>query len=106
MTARARINRQIRFILPVSFVGFGVFSLGIVIWRVTGHQGAPALALVGFAVAWLSVLGTWLIGIRCPTCRGRLTSLVLQRGSFRVPPDIQFCPFCGVSLDEPEPEIT
>jgi hypothetical protein len=104
MTARARINRQLRFILPVSFAGAGVFSLGILAWRVTGHHGAPALALFGFAVAWLTVVGAWLIGIQCPSCRGRLTNLVLQSGSFQVPPEIQFCPFCGVSLDEPEPD--
>ena len=50
-------------------------------------------------VAWLTMMGAFVVGFRCPSCRGRLTPLLMQRGGLRMDPRIRFCPYCGQPFD-------
>ena len=63
-----------------------------------------ALPLVGFVMFGGSILALQRIA-KCPKCRANLSQtiampLALSWGSG---PRISFCPYCGVSLDEPRP---
>jgi hypothetical protein len=100
MTARARINRQMRIIGCIYVTGFAVFVLGMFIAQPPGAKQLPVILLIGYVVAWLTSI--YLIGIRCPMCRGRLTQLAMHRGFLGIPPRMRFCPYCGASLDDDE----
>jgi len=98
VTPRARINRQTRTALGITLVGMAIFLLGML-----GKGAGPVMitiGLCGFVLAWLTMAGTYLIGIRCPRCGGRLTYLAMSRGIFGLHPRLRFCPYCGISLDD------
>ena len=99
MIARARINRQVRMIALICLPCFAVFAIGMFIAN-PGPNQFPVIPIVALAIAWLTVMGTFVIGIRCPFCRGRLTQLVFHSGFFGVSPRVRFCPYCGTNLDE------
>jgi len=80
----------------VSWLGFGV-SISLVDESV----GFPALTFFFFACFGASVLGI-LLFLKCPRCRGPLgaTNATLKMGDFLFTRRMNFCPYCGVSLDE------
>jgi hypothetical protein len=100
MTARGVINQRFGAVMRVAYVGGGLFLVALV-----AHKGFGFSAWVwvpgvcGFAVAWLTIAGTWMIGIRCPNCDGRLTSLLMHSGGLRLDPAIRFCPYCKLDFD-------
>jgi hypothetical protein len=55
----------------------------------------PALTIIGFAGFAGAILGLVFL-VRCPRCGGILGGFPLSFGKMRV----NFCPYCGVSLDE------
>src|SRR5437867_5433156 len=100
MTARAMIDRRFRAVMRVVFVGFALFVAALVADKGLGMpEWVWVFGLAGFGVAWLTMMGAWIIGFRCPQCSGRLTPLLFYSGRFRLDPRIRFCPYCGKDLD-------
>jgi hypothetical protein len=96
MTARALIERRYRLAMRVICAGSVLFVVAIVADNALGiWVWVPGL--LGFAVAWLTMAGSYLIGIRCPRCGGSLTALLMQHPVTRM--EFRFCPYCGQDLD-------
>ena len=101
MTARARINRRVVVVKAMIYAGFAMCVLGLLSWQALDRIELCVLGIAGFAVAWLTMMSTWVIGIiRCPHCRGRLTNLAMHDPGLRIDPSVHFCPYCGLWLDE------
>jgi hypothetical protein len=100
MTARALIDRRFRMVMLLIYMGLALFigamvaheALGMPVW-----VWVPGI--IGFGVAWLTIMGAWVVGFRCPSCRGRLTPLLMQRGGLRMDRRIRFCPYCARPFD-------
>jgi hypothetical protein len=101
MTLRAVINHRKRLVQGIMAVGMGIFLLSMVAGQLFALPEAVTLpfGLCGFGAAFLTMAGTYLIGLRCPDCRGRLTAFFLQYGGLRMDPNVRFCPLCGIGLD-------
>lgn len=96
MTARAFIERRCRTVMGIAYTGMALFILAIVaVEAIGGPDWIWVPGLLGFAVAWLTMAGAYVVGIRCPYCRGRLT--VLLQNPWRM--GFRFCPYCGQDLD-------
>jgi hypothetical protein len=72
--------------------------------RISGLALTPlgfSAVLASFATILL-VCVVLAVRFRCPRCSGPLSSLIAHFGPMRkLGRKIQFCPFCGVKMDEP-----
>ncbi len=100
LSAREIINSRVRLVMAIMYAGFGVGVLALVVPQALGSPPLVALAIAGLAVASLTMIGAYLLGIRCPRCQARLTDLLWGRPGLRIDPRIRFCPYCGVELDD------
>jgi hypothetical protein len=102
MTIRDYVKRRVRW-------GFGVAFVSWLFVALTSNMGfggprpgyLPFLGVFGFMGAIVSFLF-----IRCPKCRARLGQTIAIQTTMRFSrwsPEVKYCPFCGVSLDEPMP---
>jgi hypothetical protein len=95
-TIRDYLKRRIRWSMGGAVASWLIIPLSMA----NGREQLPwvsAVGVVGFGGAILSML--W---IKCPRCSVRLGQSIA--GSLGVPwlkPQPNFCPYCGVSLDEP-----
>ena len=99
MTTREKLNRVRRRVALLAPVGFVMFAAGGAASQT--NQAFIAVALLGFALFAMSIAYPMFTG-RCVHC-GRLLGLMFsQAGSsfFRIALDLQFCPYCGKSLDD------
>jgi hypothetical protein len=80
--------------------GFVMFGAGMAASE--GHRAFVAVGLLGFALFGGSILYMMFSG-RCVHCRRLLGRMFAQSmGSpVSIASDLQFCPYCGASLDEP-----
>jgi predicted RNA-binding Zn-ribbon protein involved in translation (DUF1610 family) len=99
MTARARLNRRLRWLIGVLYAGMGLFIVGIAARPALGQQLWGAFMLLGFAIMFGVGIVVHFVAFRCPWCRGNLAPLVTRRISLYVDPQLYFCPYCGRSLD-------
>ena len=83
-----------------------MFPLGAAIAK-SLPDGLPraAVPLVGFALFGGAILALQTV-VKCPKCKARLGQTIAMplALSIRSGPKVNFCPFCGVSLDEPVPQ--
>jgi hypothetical protein len=92
-TIRGYFRRRTRRALTMMLVGAAVGLLATVVFAF-GHVHAGEVAAV-VAVAILCT-GLWhLDRTQCPHCQARLSATA----SSKRPRPINFCPYCGVSLD-------
>lgn len=98
-TIRDRIKRRVRWCMAVAVLGWLIFPLT----AATNGDGKPLPIFIilgaGLVVAAILAL-QW--AIKCPRCSRTLGQDIGMRiglAVFREPPN--FCPYCGVSLDEP-----
>jgi len=69
-------------------------------------MSAPKLFLsltAGKCVSFMGAIVSFMF-IRCPKCRARLGQTIAMQTAMRFSrwsPEVKYCPFCGVSLDEP-----
>jgi hypothetical protein len=103
MTTREYIKRRVRIAL-----GIGIGSWVLV--AIVGPFGAGGNRLVQSLLPLFAVIGAIGFGgaiisimfIRCPKCRASLGQTVAVPTAMRLSGrQINFCPYCGVSLDEP-----
>jgi hypothetical protein len=107
MTHREFFNRRKRIFI-------GVFSLVLVVGITTGWVSVREEWEWLFLVAYLCipllfvVLYTAVIfGVRCPSCRGQWGWIAIYSGSpISIRRKLRFCPYCGVSLDDPVPSAS
>jgi hypothetical protein len=100
MTARALLDRRMRWIGGAMYTGGGLFFAGILLGMVLGQDPVLAVSLPGFAVMFVVGIVAQFIGLRCPRCRGNLAPLVMQRGWLSVDRRLSLCPYCGGRLDK------
>jgi len=102
---RDYLKGRIRWCLAFALGGWILIALG---GGLAQHlpEGIPrpALPLVGFAVFFGAIIALQR-SIRCPKCRARLGQTIGMALAFNFGsgPQVNFCPFCGVHLDEPRP---
>jgi hypothetical protein len=66
--------------------------------------GKVAIPMVGFVMFGGAILALqWIV--RCPKCKARLGRTIAMPVAFGwgSGPKVNFCPYCGVSLDEARP---
>jgi hypothetical protein len=99
---RDYIKRRVRWFAAVAVLGWLMVFLGGLFLR--GQPMEKLLPLIGFLVFVGSMLGVqWFA--RCPRCSARLRQLAFTIGFPVLSQRPNFCPYCGVSLDEPrEPQ--
>ena len=105
-TIRDRIKRRVRWTMAAGTFG----CLASLLAAVSMHGGSlnhreavAALTLMGFMLFGGGALW-WASWTRCRKCAERIGPEIGMRVAFaifRKPPN--FCPYCGVSLDEPCP---
>lgn len=99
-TIRDRIKRRVRWCMGVALGGWLVFPLATASTAAAGKP-RPELMVLGFLLFGGAILALqWLV--KCPRCSQRMGQEIGMRiglSVFRKPPN--FCPYCGVSLDEP-----
>ncbi len=104
MTIREELATRRRRLMVLAFLAWLGGGLSA-IFRV--KDGLPWLPLPFFALFGAAVL-LHLYWLRCPRCRGPLgivnASLTKEGGGLRR--RINFCPYCGISLDEPWQKVT
>jgi hypothetical protein len=98
MTIRDYIKRRVRW-------GFGLVFASWLFVALTSNMGfggsrpgyLPFIGVFGFMGAILSFLF-----IRCPKCQARIGQTIAVPAAFRLSgPQVKYCPYCGVNLDEP-----
>lgn len=95
MTIREYIKRRARWTAALSLGGFMLFAFG-------GPLGIPFLAIIG-AIAFGGAI-ILIANIRCPRCRASLgQTIAMPVGINLIGEQINYCPYCGVSLDEQIP---
>ncbi|HTT02272.1 MAG TPA: hypothetical protein VMG11_09325 [Steroidobacteraceae bacterium] len=100
-TIRDRIKRRVRSLAAVAAVGWVICAVGMgLAFESSTHMPNFVLFFLGFVVFGGAIMGLqWLT--RCPKCSTRIgQSIALQVafGLFGSRPN--YCPYCGVSLDE------
>jgi hypothetical protein len=80
----------------VSWLGFGA-SMPLA----AEPSGFPALSFLFFAGFGAAALGIMLF-LKCPRCQGPLgaTNATIKMDNFLFTRKMNYCPYCGVSLDE------
>jgi hypothetical protein len=102
-TIRDYIKRRVRWLFGMGIVGWLMFPVSEFAGGDRG-PGAVSLAVVGMLVFAGAILALNYF-VKCPKCRANLgrTVAVPIALSFGSGPKVNFCPYCGVNLDEPMP---
>ena len=99
ITIRDFIKRRMRIIAAIAFGGWLFLPLSAALSP--DHHEFPPLAFLGAAIFGGALLSFFFL-VRCPKCRTRYgqvaSEIAFHFGSKR---RVNFCPYCGVSLDEP-----
>jgi DNA-directed RNA polymerase subunit RPC12/RpoP len=97
-TIRDRIKRRVRWCIAIALSGWLIFPLAA---ASSGGKPRPELILLGFVFFGGAILALqW--AVKCPRCSARMGQEIGMRvglSVFRKPPN--FCPYCGVNLDQP-----
>jgi hypothetical protein len=96
-TIRDGLRRRKRWVLILLFGAWLVFAFTII-----PTAGEPPILAIVPGIAFFGAMIFLGFFIRCPRCRGNLG--VLNAGFSKVVPFytvINYCPYCGVSLDAP-----
>ncbi len=103
MNTREIINKKLRTIGIIVFVGIGVFILGVLynVWQ--GIDGPPIISFIGFFVAFIAMVYIH-FGIRCPYCKNLLGFIAMYKGfefssPFSASRKFKYCPYCGKDID-------
>lgn len=103
MTGRERLTREKQRLALAMLAGVGLMVAGLVAAQVFGVRPLGAAAGVGVVVLFAAGVGAQVLGFRCPSCRGKLGTVLMHSGWWRMDPKVRFCPYCGAAFDD-EPE--
>lgn len=100
MTTRQGVNRTLRRGFLGVIIGFAVCFGGAILASQI-HRTFIVVSVVGFVLAGASILYLSFAG-RCIHRQRLLTGLFSESGGspFNMSRDLQFCPYCGKSLDD------
>lgn len=95
-TNRRYVKKRVYWALGAGVGGW----LLVMLTGATTESNARASIILGFLIVLVSAIATrW---IKCPKCSTRLgQSVAIHVAVPAGRPRINFCPYCGVSLDEP-----
>jgi hypothetical protein len=98
MTGREVLDRSVRRVMRIVYVGFAL-CLGALI----GGASIVAFFLVvlfpvGFVVAFIAIWYGHIAGVLCPWCKKNL--FLIHQGGLRFGDEIVCCPYCGHNFDE------
>src|SRR5438477_6800486 len=99
MTARYLLERRLRWLNYVIWTGLVLVQTGIILSWVLGRPPLLVVILPGFALMAIGMGPAYTLLLRCPRCRGDVSSLLLGNhkcDSAQLPA----CSSCGVSLNE------
>ena len=107
MTIREHLHQKVQHARNLKLAGLVVFGVGVALAAKTGGQNhvVAGIAIAGFVVAF--VVGVFIQGkVCCPKC-GRSVGkfLVRDENILLVWRPIDYCPYCGVSLDSEFEEL-
>jgi hypothetical protein len=96
-TIRDVIKRRVRWFYGAAAAGFVLVMVGV------GDKTPVPIELVAWALLFGGTFSAqWLV--QCPRCSTRLGQLAATIGfNWTKRRTVRFCPYCGVSLDEPVP---
>jgi hypothetical protein len=93
-TIRTYIKARVRWRLAI-----GVGGWVVVATSVGTRLDNPLVSILGFLTFGGAILA--LQWIKCPKCAVRLGQIAMTMAVPGLKPQPNFCPYCGVSLDEP-----
>lgn len=93
-TIRSYIKRRVRWCMAIGIGGWVVIATSI-----GTHVNNPIVSVLGFVTFGGAILA--LQWIKRPRCSARLGQIARTLGMPGLKPQPNFCPYCGVSLDEP-----
>jgi hypothetical protein len=104
-TIRDVLKRRVRWCAAIAGIGFVGF-IAVPMTAIGQQHSGPPMALA--VVAWFLFAGA-LVGLqwfaaKCPKCSRRMGQEIAMRVGLAIrgkPPN--YCPYCGVSFDEPLP---
>jgi hypothetical protein len=101
-TIRRYLKRRVWWCAAVAVVGWLLFPLAALVEPLLPDSvpkaAIPAVGVILFAGAVLTMQWT----VRCPKCKARLGQTIAMPLAFSwgSGPKVNFCPYCGVNLDE------
>ena len=103
-TIRSYIKRRVVWCLLAAVCGWLLFPLAGAVAKDLPESMRAAIPAVGALLFGGAILAMYRI-VRCPKCKARLGKTIAMTLTFSwgSGPKVNFCPFCGVSLDEPVP---
>ena len=103
MTARERLNQQMRRSGTAIYAGVGLFLFGMALALLLDDESIYAVCLPGFAIGFIATF-VQLATLRCPHCLGNIARTLTDGGCLSVHQQVRYCPLCGHGLDEELPE--
>jgi hypothetical protein len=104
-TIRDYIKRRVWWCVGIAVAGWLMFPLGAAIAKnLPDGVSKAAVPVVGFVMFGGAILAMqWMV--RCPKCKARLGRTIAMPVAFSwgSGPRVNFCPYCGVNLEEPLP---
>lgn len=98
MTISTAINAKVRRAKIVGFSFWLLFAVSIFVPSTGSVLFLSVIPFVGFAATILYII----FFIKCPRCSARLGPVTMQSGGiFSRKAKLNFCPNCGVDLNEP-----
>jgi hypothetical protein len=92
---RSVLKRRVRWCMAIGIGGWLLIATSV-----SARIDNPAIQVAGFLIFGGAILTLqWVI--KCPRCSVRLGQLAMTLGVPGLKPQPNFCPYCGVSLDEP-----
>jgi len=102
-TIRAYVKARVRWCLALALGGWLLIALGgALAARLPDDLPRGLLPLAGFVLFFGAILAMqWIV--RCPKCQAKLGQTIAMPLAFSWGrgPKVNFCPYCGVNLDEP-----
>jgi hypothetical protein len=100
---RAYIKGRVRWCLALALGGWLLIALGGALAKsLPANFPRALLPMAGFILFFGSIVAMrWMI--KCPKCQAKLGQTIAMPLAFSWgrPPQVNFCPYCGVNLDEP-----
>jgi hypothetical protein len=97
MTTRQRVNRDRRRGFLIAMIGFIMFAGGMTASE--RHREFMIVGFSGFVLFGGSIIYMQFSG-RCVHCQRPVGHLSQSGTPFAISSDLQFCPYCGKSLDD------